>query len=230
MSRDAAIRDIERYFDDGRFLADLGRRVAIPTESQNPERGGELRDYLEEEMSREPRAHGVRVRGPAQPVAEARPVPRSRKRIEDPALPTVLTYGHGDVIRGQEAQWREGLCAVEGDGRGRPHLRPRHRRQQGAAHDQPRRARARCCAARGKLGFNLKVLIETGEEVGSPGLKAFCAQQSEKLRADVLIASDGPRLQPRPADAVPRLARRDELRPGRGLPRRRPSLRATGAA
>jgi acetylornithine deacetylase/succinyl-diaminopimelate desuccinylase-like protein len=48
---------------------------------------------------------------------------------------------------------------------------------------------------RGRLGFNLKVLLETGEEVGSPGLHAICAQQRELLRADVLIASDGPRLQ-----------------------------------
>jgi acetylornithine deacetylase/succinyl-diaminopimelate desuccinylase-like protein len=50
--------------------------------------------------------------------------------------------------------------------------------------------------AAGKLGFNLKVLLETGEEMGSPGLKAFCEANKDALRADVLIASDGPRLQP----------------------------------
>ena len=38
MTRQAAIQAIERYFDEGRFLADLGRRVANPTDSQNPER------------------------------------------------------------------------------------------------------------------------------------------------------------------------------------------------
>jgi acetylornithine deacetylase/succinyl-diaminopimelate desuccinylase-like protein len=47
---------------------------------------------------------------------------------------------------------------------------------------------------RGKLGFNAKFLIEMGEEVGSPGLREFAADNSELLRADVLIASDGPRL------------------------------------
>ena len=31
------------------------------------------------------------------------------RRIEDPALPTVLTYGHGDTVRGLDEQWREGL-------------------------------------------------------------------------------------------------------------------------
>jgi acetylornithine deacetylase/succinyl-diaminopimelate desuccinylase-like protein len=49
---------------------------------------------------------------------------------------------------------------------------------------------------RGKLGFNLKVLLETGEEMGSPGLKEFCEQNKALLKADALVASDGPRLQP----------------------------------
>ena len=29
-------------------------------------------------------------------------------RHEDDNLPTVLGYGHGDVVRGLEDQWREG--------------------------------------------------------------------------------------------------------------------------
>jgi hypothetical protein len=50
MSREEAIARAERYFDDGRFLADLGRRVAIPTESQNPDRRADLAHYLTGEM------------------------------------------------------------------------------------------------------------------------------------------------------------------------------------
>jgi acetylornithine deacetylase/succinyl-diaminopimelate desuccinylase-like protein len=46
----------------------------------------------------------------------------------------------------------------------------------------------------GRLGFNAIWLIETGEETGSPGLAEFCARQRARLDADVLIASDGPRL------------------------------------
>ena len=45
MSRAATIAAIERYFDSGGFMTDLSRRVAIPTESQNPERADELRSY-----------------------------------------------------------------------------------------------------------------------------------------------------------------------------------------
>ncbi|MGD9865994.1 MAG: M20/M25/M40 family metallo-hydrolase, partial [Pseudodonghicola sp.] len=50
--------------------------------------------------------------------------------------------------------------------------------------------------ARGRLGFNSVILIETGEETGSPGLGDFFRAQKHRLSADVLIASDGPRLQP----------------------------------
>jgi acetylornithine deacetylase/succinyl-diaminopimelate desuccinylase-like protein len=49
-------------------------------------------------------------------------------------------------------------------------------------------------AERGRLGFNARFMLETGEETGSPGLRQFCAQHRERLKADVLIASDGPRL------------------------------------
>lgn len=42
MSRGAAILEAERYIDSGGFVCDLARRVAIPTESQNPARGAEL--------------------------------------------------------------------------------------------------------------------------------------------------------------------------------------------
>jgi acetylornithine deacetylase/succinyl-diaminopimelate desuccinylase-like protein len=37
-------------------------------------------------------------------------------------------------------------------------------------------------------------LVEMGEEAASPGLHAVCAQERDKLRADVFIASDGPRV------------------------------------
>ena len=50
MSRADAIARAQEYFDSGAFKADLSRRVAIPTESQNPERAGELARYVEAEM------------------------------------------------------------------------------------------------------------------------------------------------------------------------------------
>src|SRR3981081_827842 len=50
MSREAAIASADAYFDSGAFKTDLARRVAIPTESQNPERVAELKRYIETEI------------------------------------------------------------------------------------------------------------------------------------------------------------------------------------
>ena len=48
----------------------------------------------------------------------------------------------------------------------------------------------------GRLGYNVTLLLETSEEVGSPGIEEICRERRELLAADVLIASDGPRLVP----------------------------------
>jgi acetylornithine deacetylase/succinyl-diaminopimelate desuccinylase-like protein len=115
------------------------------------------------------------------------------ERIEDPGLPTVLSYGHGDVIRGLEGQWREGLSPwtlkQEGEryyGRGSADNKAQHSINMAALET--------VIAERGRLGFNAKFMLETGEELSSPGLHEFCEQHRERLKADVLIASDGPRL------------------------------------
>jgi acetylornithine deacetylase/succinyl-diaminopimelate desuccinylase-like protein len=50
-------------------------------------------------------------------------------------------------------------------------------------------------AARGKLGFNVKILLETGEEMGSAGIADVVRENKALFAADVLIASDGPRLE-----------------------------------
>ena len=194
-TRDSALLEIDRYYSQGTFLEDLARRVAIPTESQNPERAASLHEYLDGEMRGSLERMGFTCHMFPNPSAGKGPF-LIGTRIEDPALPTVLTYGHGDVIRGQDAQWREGLnpwqVKVEGDriyGRGTADNKGQHTINL-AAVEAVMRARG------GKLGFNLKILLETGEEVGSPGLKAFCQEHKAQLAADVLIASDGPRLQP----------------------------------
>jgi acetylornithine deacetylase/succinyl-diaminopimelate desuccinylase-like protein len=194
MSREQAIAHAERYFDGGGFFADLARRVAIPTESQNPARGAELARYLEAEMQPSLERLGFTCRILENPLPKGGPFLLA-ERIEDAALVTVLSYGHGDVIRGQESSWRAGLdpwkLTREGDrlyGRGTADNKGQHTINLGAV--------AAALAARGMLGFNLKVLIETGEEMGSPGLREFCVQNKKHLEAEVLIASDGPRLQP----------------------------------
>ena len=84
--------------DRRQFHADLARRVAILTESQNPARAEVLRTYLTDEV-------GAGARGAWFAIdvvdgAEGKPPFLIAKRIEDSTRPTMLCYGHGDVIRG----------------------------------------------------------------------------------------------------------------------------------
>src|SRR3982075_2750788 len=46
----------------------------------------------------------------------------------------------------------------------------------------------------GRLGFNAKFIIVTGEEIGSPDLRQVCEQLRDELKADLFLGSDGPRL------------------------------------
>ena len=192
MSRADAIAAAAAYFDSGEFLADLRRRVAFRTESQTEDERPELRAYLEQEMVPAVRRLGADATVLDSPVAGTGPVMIAR-RHEGAELPTVLTYGHADVVLAEPAKWRAGLdpwqVTVEQDrwyGRGTADNKGQHTINLAAAEQVLR--------VRGRLGFNLTVLVETGEEDGSPGLREFCARHRDELAADVLIASDGPRV------------------------------------
>ncbi len=192
MTRESAISRATRHFDEGAFVADLARRVAYRTESQVPESRSLLGAYLKEELAPAFERTGFKVKIFENPVAGAGPL-LFAERIEGANLPTVLSYGHGDVIRGLEGQWRAGLSPWELKQEGERYY-GRGAADNKAQHSINMAALATVIAERGKLGFNAKFLIETGEEVGSPGLQEFCARESARLKADVLIASDGPRL------------------------------------
>src|SRR3546814_20026453 len=87
MSRDAAIQRAMRLFDDGTFLEVLGRRVAVPTESQNPDRLPDLHRYLGEEIAPSFAAMGHSSRVYDHPVAGGGPVLLA-ERVENPVPPT----------------------------------------------------------------------------------------------------------------------------------------------
>ena len=106
-SREDAVALATAYFDDGSFEAELGRRVAIPSESQTREGLPHCRRYLDEEMVSAFRAMGFETRIFENPVETCGPILLAT-RTEDDSLPTVLGYGHGDVIRGLDDQWTKG--------------------------------------------------------------------------------------------------------------------------
>ncbi|MBB5515590.1 acetylornithine deacetylase/succinyl-diaminopimelate desuccinylase-like protein [Rubricella aquisinus] len=193
MSRATAIDAATRFFDTGAFASALGEFVACPTESQIPGTIETLHHYLEAVLIPRLEALGFTSSIYPNPMENAGPI-LVADRIEDRALPTILSYGHGDVIRAQTEQWREGVhpfqLVEEGErlyGRGTADNKGQHLINMAAL--------AAVIEARGSLGFNCRFLIEMGEEMGSPGLSEFCAAHRQELAADVLIASDGPRLQ-----------------------------------
>lgn len=194
MTRQAVIDRLLADFDAGDFLEELTRRVAIPTESQVPESFPHLYRYLDQEIGPELERMGYTSRVVDNPVDGGGPFLIAR-RIEDPALPTVITYGHGDVIRGLEGDWREDrdpwTLDVDGErvyGRGVVDNKGQHTINL--------RALRAVMETRGHLGFNSTFLMETSEEIGSQGIHEVCALYREELSGDVLIASDGPRVAP----------------------------------
>lgn len=191
MTRADALAQAQQCFDSGAFRALLARRLAMPTESQNPERAAVLADYLEAEIRPAFEALGFTCRTLTHPKALAPFL--YAERIEDPALPTVLGYGHGDVIRGLEREWKQGLSPwglTESEGR----WYGRGIADNKGQHSINMEALRLVLETRGRLGFNAKYLIEMGEETGSMGLRELCEAHRDLLAADLLIASDGPRL------------------------------------
>ncbi len=193
-TRKDAIDQATSYLDAGGFQADLAQLVAIPSESQTAAGLLHCHRYLSEAMNPEFREMGFECQVFENPVTGGGPILLAT-RIEGAGLPTVLGYGHGDVIHGMDGDWSKGKgpwqLAREGDqlyGRGTADNKGQHLINM--------RAMQAVLRARGALGFNAKFLIETGEEIGSIGLREIIAANLDTFAADVFVASDGPRVKP----------------------------------
>jgi len=193
-TRERARHLAEARLDDGRFQAELAELVAFPTESQTPDGLPHCRRYLDDAITPRLQSLGFTTRIFDNPVAGSGPVLLA-ERIEGADLPTVLGYGHGDVIRGQEGRWSNGRSpwqlSREGDrlyGRGTADNKGQHLINISALQS--------VIEARGSLCFNAKLLVETGEETGSLGLREIISANMDAFAADVFIASDGPRVTP----------------------------------
>jgi acetylornithine deacetylase/succinyl-diaminopimelate desuccinylase-like protein len=194
-SREGAVARALAFFDGDGFRDRLTELIAVPSTSQDPGHEADVQRYLEQAIRPWLQQLGFSVDVHANPRAGFGPI-LTAERMEDAARPTVLTYGHGDTVRGLHDQWRAGLdpwaMTEEGDrwyGRGTADNKGQHALNFSALE-------AVLAERGGTLGFNLKLVLETSEERGSIGLREFVAAQGEKLAADVLIASDGPRVMP----------------------------------
>lgn len=108
-------------------------------------------------------------------------------KVIDPSAPTVLVYGHYDVMPVEPLElWNtDPFEPVIQDGR----LWAR-----GADDDKGQsflQVKAFEIALREKLlKCNVKFLFEGGEEIGSPGLEDFCFAHKDLLKSDIILVSD----------------------------------------
>lgn len=188
-----ALKAADEFFSSGAFEQDLRRRVSYRTVSQDKGARSQLDRYLREVVEPELLELGFVCRRMHNPTPD-RPDFLYAERMEGRSLPTLLSYAHGDVVSGMDGDWSDGLApwtVTNRDGRwyGR-----------GTADNKGQHAinlaALRCVikAKDGVLGYNLKLLFEMGEECSSPGLREFCRTYRDILKADLFLASDGPRL------------------------------------
>lgn len=193
MTKAQALESAARHFADGGFERELARRIAYPSVSVEVAHEPDLVAYLEEVIEPDLESMGFVCSRLANPVAGGPPFLLA-ERNESPEALTVLTYGHGDVVPGLDNQWSSGLSPwtlTQRDaawyGRGVADNKGQHTINLTAL-------RQVIAARGGRLGYNVKVLFEMGEERSSPGLRQLCREHAKALAADVFIASDGPRV------------------------------------
>lgn len=193
MKRESFLSSVAAWFEQGELQSTLAKRIAYKTEGDLPLAPKELWEYLNHEII----PYLTRLDFVSEvfnnPIPGAAPILVARL-IEDKNLPTLLIYAHGDVVNGQDLRWEEGLnpwvLSVDHErwyGRGSADNKGQHTVTLSGLQKALE-------AREGKLGYNVTVLMEMGEEAGSPGLAEFCESHKDLLKASLLIASDGPRI------------------------------------
>lgn len=109
------------------------------------------------------------------------------EKIIDPNAPTVLVYGHYDVMPVDPIElWNKPPFE--------PSVSDGKIWARGADDDKGQafmHAKAfEAMVKTNSLTCNVKFMIEGGEEVGSPGLGKWCAENKEMLKADIILVSD----------------------------------------
>jgi cysteinylglycine-S-conjugate dipeptidase len=180
---DVAAAVVERWPTTRRQLEDLVRIPSISADGHDP---AEVRRSAEATAAVLADAGYVAVE--LLEVADAHPYVYGERLDAGPDAPTVLLYAHHDVQPVATAdRWTSPpFEPTERDGRlyGR-----------GSADDKAGVAVHAAAVhawteTRGAPPVNVKVIIEGEEEIGSPNLGAFLDAHGERLRADVIVATD----------------------------------------
>src|ERR1700683_3653268 len=118
MTRTDAIARARDMLRSGEFLSQLGRRVAYQTASQHPEKRDALRAYLVDDLQPAFRSLDFSTRLIESPAGKG-PYLLAEYR-ENASAPTVLIYGHGDVVDGMAGEGRDNLDPWRPPQRGNP--------------------------------------------------------------------------------------------------------------
>lgn len=176
---------VKKYIEENkdRFLDELFGLIRIPSISSESDKKDDMlkaAEYWKEAMLKA----GV-DKAEVMPSA-GNPVVYGEKMI-DPSAPTVLVYGHYDVMPVDpidlwksdpfEPEIREGKIFARGadDDKGQSFMH----------------AKAfELMVNTDTLPCNVKFMVEGEEEVGSPSLGQFCKDHKDMLKADIILVSD----------------------------------------
>ncbi|UYZ58794.1 dipeptidase [Hymenobacter latericus] len=166
-----------------RFLSELLDWLRIPSVSADPKFSG---DVLRAAEYLKTRLEEVGLDNVELCPTAGYPIVYGEKLI-DPALPTVLVYGHYDVQPADPYElWTSGPFD--------PVIKDGNIYARGACDDKGQvymHVKAfEVLNQNGGVPCNVKVMIEGEEEVGSENLGIFVRSNKEKLRADVVLLSD----------------------------------------
>jgi acetylornithine deacetylase/succinyl-diaminopimelate desuccinylase-like protein len=172
---------IEEHRD--RFLQELFGLIRIPSISSLPEFKEEMMkaaDYLKARLRESGADHVEILHTLGNPVVFA-------QKIIDPSLPTILVYGHYDVMPIDPLELWESPPF-------KPEVRDGKIYARGADDDKGQaymQAKAfELMVKTGNLPCNVKFMIEGEEEIGSPNLPVFCEDYKEMLKSDIILVSD----------------------------------------
>ena len=179
------MEDIKKYIEDNkqRFLDELFELIRIPSISSMSEHKGDMKKMAE--VLKQKLLDAGADKAEVMPT-DGNPVVYGEKMV-DSSKPTVLVYGHYDVMpvdpiekwdsQPFEPEIRDGKIYARGadDDKGQSFMHVKA---------------FEYLVQSGKLGCNVKFMLEGEEEIGSPSLGKFCEQNKDLLKADTILVSD----------------------------------------
>lgn len=168
---------------EARFLDELFGLIRIPSissVSEHKEDMGKAAKYLVDQL------YKAGIDSADVYATTGHPVVFGQK-ITDPAKPTVLVYGHYDVMPVDPiAEWAAPPFE--------PYIKDGKIFARGSADDKGQlfmQVKAfELLLVQGTLPCNVKFMIEGEEEMGSPALGAWCKENKDMLAADIILVSD----------------------------------------